>query len=65
MANEVLEGIAEDIKKITSSIKEAGVLITAMKEAGEDTAKLEADLRDLEIRKQRWVRMLESRGIKV
>lgn len=62
MSNEILSGIAVDIEKINENIIEARVLISAMKEAGEETAKLEGDLRTLEIRKQRWERMLENRG---
>ena len=61
--SEVLIGIAKDVKDITARIAEAKDLIGAMKEAGEDVSKLQTDLRDQEIRKQRWERMLEARGM--
>ena len=63
MANEILQGIAEDMKEVDVAITEARDLVSAMKEAGEDVSALESDMRDLEIRKVKWDRMLKSRGI--
>ena len=65
MAQEILKGIAEDVGRITKRIVEARDLLTAMREAGEDTAKLETRLRDLETRKLKWQRMLEGRGFTI
>ncbi|MBW8036355.1 MAG: hypothetical protein FVQ79_12175 [Planctomycetes bacterium] len=63
MANEILKGIAEDMKEVDVAITEARDLVSAMKEAGEDVSALESDMRDLEIRKVKWDRMLKSRGV--
>ena len=63
MASEVLKGVADDILAINNQISEAEELISAMKEAGEDTAALEADLNTLRIRKNKWERMLRNRGV--
>jgi hypothetical protein len=65
MADEVLESIAKDIRDIQTSLDRAKTLISAMKEAGEDTHEMEADVRTLEIRKTKWERMLKSRGITI
>lgn len=65
MANEVLQGIADDISKISESIKQGDELISAAKEAGEDVSGLASDLSQLKIRRERWVRMLKGRGINV
>ncbi len=63
MASEILQNIATDIKEIDKIVVEAKELISAMKEAGEETTQMEADLRLLEIRKTKWQRMLQSRGL--
>lgn len=63
MSNEILEGIAEDIKGVESALVEAKDLVSAMKEAGEDVATFETDIRSLEMRKVKWERMLKGRGI--
>jgi len=65
MADEILQEIASDVKDIQTAIDRAKVLISAMKEAGEDTHEMEADIRLLEVRKSKWERMLKSRGISV
>lgn len=62
MASEVLAGIAADIVTINTRIKEAQELIEAAREAGEPTSTMEADLRALMIRKDKWEKMLRSRG---
>jgi len=63
MADEILQEIATDVKSIQTAIDRAKVLISAMKEAGEDTHEMESDIRLLEVRKTKWERMLKSRGI--
>lgn len=60
--NTVLASIAKDIGTINKAIADAQELISAMKDAGEPTATQESDLRALMIRKDKWQRMLESRG---
>jgi len=65
MPNEILEGIAQDIKGVEAALAEAEDLVSAMKEAGETepVAKWEAEIRALKIRKVKWERMLQGRGI--
>ncbi len=58
----VLEGVAEDIKTISKELDRAKSLTTVLKEAGEDVSKVEADIRNLEIRKKKWERVLNARG---
>jgi len=62
VANEILKGIAADIKDVQVAIDEASDLISAMKEAGETVTEMETDLRDLKIRKIKWEKMLAARG---
>lgn len=63
MADPVLESVAEDLKVITSELDRAKSLVQVLKEAGEDTVKIESDIKALEIRKKKWERVLETRGI--
>ena len=63
MASEVLKNIALDFKRVDPAIKEAEELISAMKDAGEETSKMEAELRKLVMRKDKWTRMLKARGL--
>jgi len=63
MPSEVLKNVAQDFKRVQPAIEEAEELIKAMKEAGEDTAVMEAELRKLTIRKTKWERMLKARGL--
>ncbi len=65
MGDEILNEIAVDVQEIQKAIDRAKLLISAMKEAGEDTHEMEADIRLLEIRKTKWERMLKARGISV
>ncbi len=65
MAEEILEEIAKDVHDIQFAIDRAKILISAMKEAGEDTHEMEADIRLLEVRKTKWERMLKARGITI
>ena len=63
MPSEVLKNIAADFKRVNPAIKEAEELIQAMKDAGEETAGMEAELRKLKMRKDKWQRMLKARGL--
>jgi len=63
MASEILKTISGDIEAVTGKIEEAQELISALKEAGEDTSKLEIDLRTLIVRKTKWENMLRARGL--
>ncbi len=65
MPSQVLKDIALDFARVEPAINEAEELITAMREAGEDTAQMEADLRALKLRKGKWERMLKARGLTV
>lgn len=64
MSDALLRGVAEDLKNADTAITEAQKLIDAMKEAGETVTAQEAEIRSLRIRKDKWQRMLEARGIK-
>lgn len=63
MPSQVLKNIAEDFKRVDPAIMEAEELIAAMREAGEDTISMEAELRTLKARKTKWERMLKTRGL--
>ncbi|MBA7641290.1 hypothetical protein ES703_48967 [subsurface metagenome] len=63
MPSQVLKDIAADFKRVDPAIAEAEELIAAMREAGEDTVSMEAELRVLKTRKTKWERMLKARGL--
>ena len=63
MASEVLRNIARDFSQVQPAIDEATELIAALKEAGEPTADLEAELRALKIRQKKWETMLRARNL--
>jgi len=63
MASEILQTIAKDIQEVDSIIIEAEELISAAKEAGEDTKEMEASMMLLKVRKMKWQRMLSARGL--
>jgi len=65
MANELLESIGDDIRKMDEQIKQAEELIGAMKEVGEDTTTAVTQIKALKIKKQKWTEMLSKRGIQV
>ena len=65
MPSEVLKNIAADFKQVQPAIDEAEELIQALKDAGESTADLEAELRALKIRQKKWHTMLKNRGLLV
>ncbi len=65
MSDVMFQRIAKDLGSIRAKFNEASDLINAMREAGEPTAELEGELRKLEVRKDKWERMLEARGFKV
>ena len=64
MANEILQSIADDIKKMDAQIAEAEELMRVMIEVGEDVQSVSAQLKSLKIKKQKWQDMLAKRGIK-
>ncbi len=57
--------IAKDLGNIKTQYNIAADLISAMKEAGESTAAVEQQLRDLEIKQDKWERMLKARGYQI
>ena len=61
----MFQRIARDLKAIKSQYATSSDLISAMKEAGEDVSEQESALRALEIRQDKWERMLNARGYKV
>ena len=63
MPSQVLKDIAADFARVEPAIKEAEELISAMREAGEETTTMEAELRTLKLRKGKWERMLKARGL--
>lgn len=65
MSDIMFQRIARDLSSIKSQYVVAVDLISAMKEAGEDTTEVESTLRGLQIRQDKWTRMLEARGFKV
>jgi len=63
MENDIYKTIAEDISQINKNIKDSRDRIGFLKDAGESTVELESELRNLEIRKNKWERALKNRGI--
>lgn len=62
MADDVLAKVASDLKTVNGEISNASKLIQVLKDAGEDSVKPEADLRQLIIKRDKWQRTLEDRG---
>lgn len=62
MAEDTLKIVRENINQVNSSITRAETLISVMREAGEDTTKLNQDLQSLKIRRDKWENMLKNRG---
>ncbi|MDD5360449.1 MAG: hypothetical protein PHI02_09310 [Sulfurovaceae bacterium] len=65
MANEILQGIADNVSAINKEISNAQELISALSEAGETTVELDQKLKSLIMRKNKWENMLKNRGIEV
>lgn len=65
MAHPVAEQVARDIATAEMRIGEARELLSLAKEAGEDVSDLEARIRELELRKNRWERALANRGVEI
>jgi DNA-binding ferritin-like protein len=63
MAHPVAEQVARDMNAAQNRINEARELLSLAKEAGEDVTDMEARIRELELRKNRWERALQNRGI--
>ncbi len=62
MSDEILQGIAQDLRSADEAVETAEVLLSAMKEAGEDATALETQLRAVKMRKSKWEKMLKGRG---
>ncbi len=62
MSDEILQGIAQDLRSADEAVTTAEVLLSAMKEAGEDATELETQLRAVKMRKSKWEKMLKGRG---
>lgn len=62
MSDEILQGIAQDLQSADEAVTTAEVLLSAMKEAGEDATELETQLRAVKMRKSKWEKMLKGRG---
>jgi hypothetical protein len=65
MANEALDYVYQNIKESKERIKIVEDLISAMREAGEDTSSLTAELNSAKLRMQKWENMLKGRGYKL
>lgn len=63
MSDEILTGIAADLEEATTAIATAEELVSALKEAGEDVSEQEGRIRALKMRKTKWDKMMQSRGI--
>lgn len=62
MADDTLKIVRENVDQVNASITRAETLISVMREAGEDTTKLNQDLQSLKIRRDKWENMLKNRG---
>jgi hypothetical protein len=65
MENDTLEYVYQNIKENKERIKIVEDLISAMREAGEDTSALTAELNTAKLRMQKWENMLKGRGYKL
>jgi len=63
MASQVLKGVKDDLIKLEPMIAEAKDLVEFMRDAGEDVTEMNRQIRTLEIRKEKWERVLASRNI--
>lgn len=62
MADDTLQIVRQNVDQVNESIKRAELLISVMREAGEDTTKLNQDLQSLKLRRDKWENMLKNRG---
>lgn len=62
MSDEILKGVVQDVNKIEEEMEKASTLISFLRDAGEDTAEAETELRKLEIKKEKYKRTLKDRG---
>ena len=65
MANQILEDAAKRLADIEVRKKNAYELIEVLRDAGEDTSTLSAELRNLENRARQFENALSKRGITV
>lgn len=62
MADDVLDKVANDLKKVNEEITKSNNYLGILRSAGEDTATAEASLRQLMIKRDKWQRTLEEKG---
>jgi len=62
VASEIYQEIAKEIPALEKQLAEAKELVAALAEAGEDTAELRQEIRQLEARLNRWKIMLKRKG---
>lgn len=65
MSDPILSEVAQDVRSVNEQMERARTLISALREAGEDTTELQSTLRGLELRKNKWETMLKNRGYTV
>ncbi|GAH87211.1 unnamed protein product [marine sediment metagenome] len=58
-----IKALGADFAEVERRIDTARAMIDLAKAAGEDTAKWEADLRAAVIKKDKWARALQERGV--
>jgi len=63
--NEMYDMIANDVRNINTQIERGEAALSLLKEAGENTATLESNLRQAKLRRDKWVRVMTNRGIKI
>ena len=60
-----IQAIGENFGEMNARVKTAKAMISLAKDAGEETAVWEAELRKLIIKKDKWARALKQRGITI
>ena len=63
MSDEMYSMIGADMVEVEAKIATARRALAFLSEAGEDTTELKSKLDQLEIRKNKWVRTLQNKGI--
>ncbi len=57
--------IGADFSEMERRMKVAKAMVSLLKDAGEDSSEMEAELRRLTIKKDKWANALRTRGIDV
>lgn len=60
-----IEAIGADFTEMKKRLDTARAMIALAKDAGEDTAEWEGQIRALVIKKDKWARALQKRGVDV